>query len=61
MAQDTSDLERTIRTEPRGPHWIAWIPDSSGKPEQSVVLVGLTREEAAERAKRWLEEQRRNS
>ena len=34
------------------------VPDlAAGKPEQSVVLVGLTKEEAEERAKRWREEQ----
>lgn len=42
-----------IRSEPRGPHWVAWIADASGKPMNSIVLVGRTREEAEERAKRW--------
>lgn len=42
-----------IRSEARGPHWVAWVPDSSGKPEGSVILVGETREEAEERARKW--------
>jgi hypothetical protein len=44
---------RDVRSEARGPHWVAWIPDADGKPERSVVLVGKTREEAEERARRW--------
>jgi hypothetical protein len=50
-----------IRSEARGPHWIAWVADENGKPEQSVVLVGMTREEAEERAKRWRDERVRSS
>jgi hypothetical protein len=43
-----------VHSEPRGPHWIAWVSrDGSGKPDRSVVLVGATREEAEERARRW--------
>ena len=42
---------RGIRSEARGPHWVAWIPDANGKPEGSIVVVGLTREEAEERAR----------
>jgi hypothetical protein len=41
---------RAIRSEARGPHWVAWVPDANGKPEGSVVVVGRTREEAEERA-----------
>jgi len=52
-----SNSSREIRSEQRGPHWVAWIPDSSGKPSGSVVLVGETREEAEERARRWAESQ----
>lgn len=44
-----------IRSEARGPHWIAWVADESGKPQQSIVLVGQTREEAEARAKEWAE------
>ena len=59
---------RKIRSEARGPHWIAWIvaadgvaadgtaadgTAADGKPEGSVVLVGKTREEAEERARVW--------
>ena len=41
-----SNSPREVRSEARGPHWVAWIPDASGKPSGSVVLVGKTREEA---------------
>jgi hypothetical protein len=46
---------REIQSQARGPHWVAWVPDAAGKPEHSVVLVGRTRKEAEERAKRWAE------
>lgn len=42
-----------IRSEARGPHWVAWIAGADGKPENSIVLVGETREEAEERARTW--------
>ena len=45
-----------IRSELRGGHWVAWVvrtPD--GKPDQSVLLVGQTREEAESRARAWAE------
>jgi hypothetical protein len=45
--------DREIRSEARGPHWVAWLPDADGKPENSVVLVGETREEAERRARTW--------
>jgi hypothetical protein len=44
-----------IRSEARGPHWIAWIADENGKPKGSIVLVGQTREEAEARAREWSE------
>lgn len=47
---------REIRSEARGPHWVAWVADASGKPEGAVVVVGENREEAEERAKTWAEE-----
>jgi hypothetical protein len=46
---------RAIRSEARGPHWVAWVPDANGKPEGSIVVVGLTREEAEQRARLLLE------
>lgn len=55
----SDSAEHTIRSEPRGPHWVAWVPDANGRPEQSVVLVGVTKEEAEEKAKRWRDEQTR--
>jgi hypothetical protein len=51
-----SPTRRPIRSEARGPHWVAWLPDANGKPEDSVVLVGGTREEAEERATDLLEQ-----
>ena len=44
-----------IQSEARGPHWVAWIRDATGKPENSVVLVGETREEAEANARKWAE------
>lgn len=44
-----------IRSEARGPHWVAWVADANGKPEGAVILVGETREEAEERARAWAE------
>ncbi len=45
-----------IRSEARGPHWVAWVTDGGdGKPVGSAVLVGRTREEAEDRARRWAE------
>jgi hypothetical protein len=52
---DTRTAGDTIRSEARGPHWVAWVADSSGKPRNSVVLVGETQEEAEDRAKKWAE------
>ena len=43
-----------IRSEARGPHWIAWLArDSAGKPVNAVVLVGETKEEAEARAREY--------
>jgi hypothetical protein len=47
-----------IRSEQRGPHWIAWVSDENGKPRGSVVLVGQTQEEAENRAREWANAQR---
>jgi len=42
-----------VRSEARGPHWVAWVPDENGKPVGSVILVGQTQEEAVARARAW--------
>jgi hypothetical protein len=43
-----------IRSEVRGPHWIAWISRGGNtKPDRSIVIVGETQEEAEERAREW--------
>lgn len=44
-----------IRSEPHGPHWVAWVAGPEGKPKDSVLLVGQTREEAERRARGWAE------
>jgi len=51
----TTTAQGNIRSEASGPHWVAWLADASGKPVDSVVLVGETREEAERRAKLWAE------
>lgn len=45
----------SIRSEARGPHWVAWVADANGKPVNSIVLVGETQKEAEQRAKEWAE------
>jgi hypothetical protein len=43
-----------IRSEARGPHWIAWVSrNGDPKPHRSVVLVGQTQEEAEANARKW--------
>ncbi len=44
-----------VRSEQRGPHWVAWIVDEKEKPQGSVIVVGQTREEAEARARHWHE------
>ena len=53
MADEHTPGARAIRSEARGPHWVAWVADAAGKPERSIVLVGGSREEAEERARQW--------
>lgn len=52
MSADTAS-QASIRSEQRGPHWVAWAPDENGKPRDSVILVGRTQEEAEARARDW--------
>jgi predicted RNase H-like HicB family nuclease len=47
------DTSTEVRSQERGPHWVAWVPDENGKPSGSVILVGQTREEAERRARAW--------
>jgi hypothetical protein len=45
-----------VRSEERGPHWIAWLTRGNDpKPIHAVVVVGETREEAETRARAWAE------
>lgn len=53
MSSENSGGGRTIRSEARGGHWAAWVADANGKPVNSVVLIGETREEAEERARSY--------
>jgi hypothetical protein len=59
MSLETTNTD--VRSEQRGPHWVAWIPNSSGKPQDSVVLVGRTREDAEARARLWVASARRSA
>lgn len=43
-----------VRSEARGPHWVAWLTRAGEPgPYRSVLLVGETREEAEARARAW--------
>ena len=43
-----------VRSEARGPHWVAWlVGPGENAPHQSVVLVGATRAEAEAKAREW--------
>jgi len=45
-----------IRSEARGPHWIAWIVKAGAtQPDRGLVIVGETREEAESRARQIAE------
>ena len=56
MAPAESGENFEIRSEARGPHWVAWVTQGGdNKPVGSAVLVGQTREEAEGRARRWAE------
>jgi hypothetical protein len=54
-AINDAGASREIRSEARGGHWVAWVPDADGKPMRSVVLIGETRQVAEERARRLAE------
>lgn len=56
MAESVTTRDGTfeIRSEPHGPHWVAWLARTSGgAPEQSVLLVGQNQAEAEARARMW--------
>jgi hypothetical protein len=43
-----------IHTASRGPHWIGWVSrPGSQQPDNSIILVAATQEEAATRARAW--------
>lgn len=43
-----------IRSEARGAHWVAWVTRAGERtPHRSVLLVGATRQEAEDKARKW--------
>lgn len=56
MAAPASSPGADVRSEARGPHWIAWVVGENDKPAGSIVLVGQTKEEAETRARHWAEQ-----
>ena len=43
-----------VRSEARGAHWVAWVAQPPGTaPAGSVIIVGLTKEEAEQRIRDW--------
>jgi hypothetical protein len=51
------DAAFEVRSEARGPHWIAWLTRGGDtKPVHAVVVVGETQEEAESRAREWARE-----
>jgi hypothetical protein len=58
MPETVSNKEGTfeIRSEARGPHWVAWLARTAdGRPEGGVVVVGETQAEAEAHARLWAE------
>jgi hypothetical protein len=56
-AHQTSTGPYNIHSQPKGPHWIAWIArGDNAKPDRSIVLVARTREDAEARARQWAEQ-----
>ncbi len=56
MAGSTADPkgpELEIRSEAHGPHWVAWLQGADGKPQDAVLVVGQTQDEAESRARKW--------
>ena len=60
MAETVTTRQGTfeIRSEARGPHWVAWLArTANAAPERAVLLVGQTQAEAEARARLWAERQ----
>jgi hypothetical protein len=58
MAETVTTTQGTfeIRSEPHGPHWVAWIARAAdAPPEHSILIVGETQSEAEARARKWAE------
>jgi hypothetical protein len=51
----TSKGTYEIRSEAHGPHWVAWLVNSTDPVAQSVVIVGPTQAEAEASARQWAE------
>ena len=59
MTDTVSNRSLDVRSEARGPHWIAWIVrPGETKPDRSVVLVGESREKAEANARAFAEQTR---
>jgi hypothetical protein len=53
----TSTSAYQIHSEPRGPHWIAWITRGSATtPERGIVLIAANQKDAEQNARRWAEQ-----
>ena len=58
---DSMSEDFDVRSEVKGAHWIAWVVlHGQDAPEDSVVLVGQTQEEAEARARQWAEQRLRS-
>jgi hypothetical protein len=50
----TAGPDVEVRSEERGPHWIAWLTAGTDpKPVKAVIVVGRSKEEAEARARQW--------
>ncbi len=54
MTETTTEPPFEVRSEERGPHWIAWLTAGTDpRPVKAVVVVGSSKEEAEARARLW--------
>jgi hypothetical protein len=46
-----------VRSEQRGPHWIAWLAAGADpRPVKAVIIVDGSKDEAEARARQWAQE-----
>lgn len=48
-----TESEPQIRTQPRGSYWLAWLEGEGKGPQDAVVVVGQTEDEARRRAEEY--------